>query len=661
MYKICVFAGTTEGRELVEFLSSQPVAVTACVATEYGETLLPSADNLTILAQRLSANEITRMFSDSSFDLVIDATHPYATSITESISRACAATETEYLRLLRKSSEISSDAVYVSDIEAAVDFLDGTEGNILLTIGSKEVGKFAKLTNFTERVYARILPLDSSLESCHAIGLKAANIIAMQGPFTEEMNLAMLRFVSASWLVTKDSGEEGGFAAKVSAARQAGIRMVVIGCPLQREGVSFPETIKLLCSRFGCHCKPHVHILGIGPGSLEAMTKEVRRAIERADCLIGAKRMLEAVAAPGQCVYDAIASTDIADFIMSHREYGRFAVVMSGDVGFFSGTKKLLPLLNTCEVEVLPGLSSLVYLCARLQTSYEDVFVASLHGRQYDIIPDIRANKRVFVLIGSENGMNDLCRTLISAGLGSVQMSIGERLSYPDEKITSGTAAELADGIYDSLSVALLENRHPDAIITHGLPDSVFQRSVGADDVVPMTKSEVRAVCLSKLQLTEHAVCWDIGAGTGSVAIEMALQAKKGQVYAIEHKSAAVELLNLNKDKFSASNLTIIGGCAPEACLDLPAPSHAFIGGSSGKIREILTLLLEKNPHIRIVATAIALESIAELTACIKEFTFEETEIISLQVARGKKAGPYHLMTGQNPIYIFTMQARGTE
>ena len=317
--------------------------------------------------------------------------------------------------------------------------------------------------------------------------------------------------------------------------------------------------------------------------------------------------------------------------------------------------------MNACEVEVLPGLSSLVYLCARLQISYEDVFVASLHGRQYDIVPDIRANKRVFVLIGSENGMNDLCRTLIGAGLGSVQMSIGERLSYPDEKITSGTAAELADGIYDSLSVALLENRRPDAIITHGLPDSVFQRSVGADDVVPMTKSEVRAVCLSKLQLTAHAVCWDIGAGTGSVAIEMALQAKKGQVYAIEHKSAAVELLNLNKDKFSASNLTIIGGCAPEACLDLPAPSHAFIGGSSGKIREILTLLLEKNPNIRIVATAIALESIAELTACIKEFTFEETEIVSLQVARGKKAGPYHLMTGQNPIYIFTMQARGTE
>lgn len=391
------------------------------------------------------------------------------------------------------------------------------------------------------------------------------------------------------------------------------------------------------------------------------MTKEVRGAIEKADCLIGAKRMLEAVAAPGQCVYEAIAPADIADFIMSRHEYVRFAVVMSGDVGFFSGTKKLLPLLDTCEVEVLPGLSSLVYLCARLKTSYEDVFVASLHGRQYDIIPDIRANKRVFVLVGSESGMNDLCRALVGAGLGNVQISIGECLSYPDEKITSGTATELVDGVYDSLSVALIENSRPDAVITHGLPDSVFHRVTETDGVVPMTKSEVRSVCLSKLQLTEHSVCWDVGAGTGSVAIEMALQAKKGQIYAIEHKSAAVELLRLNKDKFSVNNLSVISGCAPEVCLDLPVPSHAFVGGSSGKMREILTILLEKNPNIRIVATAIALESIAELTACIKEFAFKETEVTALQVARDKKAGSYHLMTGQNPIYIFTMQTRGIE
>lgn len=661
MYKICVFAGTTEGRELVEFLGSQPVHVTACVATEYGETLLPAADNLTVSAKRLPVAEITQMLSSAAFDLVIDATHPYAASITESISSACQATGTEYLRLLRGASELSDDAVYVPNPEAAVEFLDGTEGTILLTTGSKELSKFSKLNGFADRVFARVLPMDASLDACHAIGLKASHIIAMQGPFSEEMNLAILRAVSASWLVTKDGGEPGGFDAKVSAARKANARLVVIGRPVQKDGVSFSETIELLCTRFGCDHKPCVDILGIGLGSHETMTEAVRQAIKRADCLIGAKRMLEAVASPGQRVHDAIAPADIVDFILTHREYRRFAVIMSGDVGFFSGTKKLLPRLDSCEVNVLPGLSSLVYLCARLKTSYEDVFVTSIHGRQHNVVPDVRSHDRVFVLVGGENGMQELCRSLVDAGLGDVRVSIGERLSYPDEKITQDTAEHLVNCTYETLSVALIENDHPDTVVTHGLPDDMFQRGAGADGVVPMTKSEVRAVCLSKLQLTERSVCWDVGAGTGSVAIEMALQARKGHVYAIERKSAAVDLLHLNRETFLLENLSVVSGCAPEVCCELPAPTHAFIGGSSGNMRDILALLLEKNPKIRVVATAISLESIAELTACMKEFPWSAVEAISMQVAHDKKAGPYHLMTGQNPIYIFTMQAGGNE
>lgn len=662
MYKICVFAGTTEGRELVEFLSTQPVTVTACVATEYGETLLPAADNLTISAKRLPVAEITQMLSEAQFDLVIDATHPYATSITESIASACHTTETEYLRLLRKASDLStdSDLVYVADIQAAVEFLNGTEGKILLTTGSKELLKFCALDQFADRVYARVLPMDASLEICQQAGLKPAHIIALQGPFSEEMNLSMLRFVSASWLVTKDGGEAGGFDAKASAARKAGVRMVVVGRPVQRDGISFPETVTMLCERFGCTRRPTVQIVGIGPGNRDAMTREVRQAIEQADCLIGAKRMLEAVACPGQHAHDAIAPEKIAEFILEHTAYQRFVVVMSGDVGFFSGTKKLLPLLNSCDTAVLPGLSSLVYLCARLQTSYEDIVVISLHGRKHNPVPDVRANRRVFALVGGEHGVTTLCHMLTEAGLGTVKLSIGERLSYPDEKITQGTAVELADGVYETLSVVLIENDRTDAVVTHGLPDTMFQRGAGTDGVVPMTKSEVRAVCLSKLQLTAESVCWDIGAGTGSVAIEMALQARCGQVYAVERKTEAVELLRQNQQRFSTENLTVVSGYAPEACTNLPAPSHAFIGGSAGNMREILELLLEKNPKIRIVATAIALESISELTACMQTLPFVETEVVSMQVARDRKVGAYHLMTGQNPIYIFTMQAGGT-
>ena len=163
-------------------------------------------------------------------------------------------------------------------------------------------------------------------------------------------------------------------------------------------------------------------------------------------------------------------------------------------------------------------------------------------------------------------------------------------------------------------------------------------------------------MCLSKLALTEHAVCWDVGAGSGSVAIEMALQAVSGQVFAIERKDTAVELLRENTRRFHLNNLTIVPGLAPDACSCLPAPTHVFIGGSAGNMRQILEEILNKNPNARIVATAVTLESMAELTQCMKAIPFAYTEVVSMTVARDRKAGPYHLMMGQNPIFIFTMQ-----
>jgi len=657
MYKICVFAGTTEGRRLIEFLAAQPACVTACVATEYGEALLEPSENLTVLSRRLTADEMTQFFKENAFELVIDATHPYAAAVTENIRHACGLAGTEYLRLARKDSEISADAVCVPDVTAAVEFLNSTEGNILLTTGSKEINKFAGLNGFSERVHARVLPMIDSLEACRAVGLQPDHIIAMQGPFTEEMNEAMARFVSAKWLVTKDGGDAGGFDSKAAAAQKAGARILVIGRPAQVEGFSLADTIEQLCSRFGFVRKPCVSIVGIGPGSRDSMTVAARRAIEKADCLIGAKRMLHAVASSGKKLYDAIAPNDIAAFIRDHGEYRRFTVVLSGDVGFYSGAKKLLPLLSDCEVEVQPGVSSLVYLCARLKTSYEDVVTASVHGREENIVPVVKGNPRVFVLVGGEGGMADLCRSLIDAGLGDVKLHIGERLSYSDERITSGTARELACGVYDALCVALIENEKAGAVVTHGLPDEAFLRGNGEDGIVPMTKSEVRSVCLSKLRLTDRAVCWDIGAGTGSVAIEMAIQAKNGHVFAVERNEAALSLIEKNKERLGIRNLTVVNGYAPDACRDLPAPTHVFIGGSNGNMREILALLLEKNPNVRIVATAVTLESIAELADCMKEYPFTETETVSMTIARDRKLGAYHLMTGRNPVYIYTLQA----
>ena len=651
MYKLCVFAGTTEGRALVELLAGQPVAVTACVATEYGGALLEPRENLTVSLERLTREEMEELFTREGFALVVDATHPYAAAVTENIAAACEGTGTEYLRLLRSAGDVPEGAVCVPDIRGAVDYLADTRGNILLTTGSKELAKYTALPDFAGRVYARVLPMEASLLSCREAGLAPDHVIAMQGPFSREMNTALLRAVSAKYMVTKDTGDAGGFGKKAAAAREAGAVLVVVGRPAQRAGLDFSAAAELLCRRFGLCLRPRVTLAGIGPGGSETMTGEVWRAIHDADCVIGAKRMLEAVPV-GRRTCAAVAPGDIAACIRGNPDCRRFTVALSGDAGFFSGAKKLLPLLTDCDVEVLPGLSSLQTLCARLKTSYEDVIPLSLHGREGDVVPDVAQNRRVFALVGGENGAGALCRTLAEAGLGEVRVSVGERLGYPEETVTVGTAAELAERAFDPLSALLIENAAA-VPFAPGLPDELFQRGGGADGrIVPMTKSEIRALALSRLRLTADAVCWDVGAGTGSVSVEMALQARRGRVYAIEKKEEALALLAENKARFHVSNLEIVPGSAPGACRDLPAPTHVFIGGSSGSLREIVDLILEKNPKARIVAAAVTLESVAELTGISRDFP--SRSVVCLSAARGREAGPYCLMAGQNPVYLFT-------
>ena len=206
------------------------------------------------------------------------------------------------------------------------------------------------------------------------------------------------------------------------------------------------------------------------------------------------------------------------------------------------------------------------------------------------------------------------------------------------------------------LAVLLFENPNPEPEFTAGMADEVFLR-----DKVPMTKREVRNASLSHLQLSSNSVVYDIGSGTGSVSIEMALRAAQGKVYAIEKNPVAVALLQENKKKFAVDHLEIIEGTAPEALEALPVPTHAFIGGSAGNLKEILELLLRKNPNIRVVLNTVTVETLAEAASCFKKLAFEEPEIVCLQASNAKKAGRSHLMIAQNPVYIFTAQGGAKE
>lgn len=649
MEKVIVFAGTTEGYELCRFLSEHQISVYACAATEYGGKALTETPYLHIHTGRLSREEMEAFFLKEEPNFVLDATHPYAAEVTDNIKSACEKTGFFYQRVLREQGRQAEKAVYVESTEAAAEFLNTTEGNVLLTTGSKELKKFLGVKDYKERLYARVLSLPSVMEECSAAGFEGKHLIGMQGPFSRELNEAMLRQFHCRYLVTKDSGKAGGFQEKIDAAFSCGAIPVIIGRPLKEEGLSLVECKKWLSQKFGFSLKPQITLLGIGMGSRDTLTIEGEKALEKAELLIGARRIADSVKMPHHTVVYEYDSEKILKCIEENSQYEHIVIALSGDVGFYSGAKKLLHNLGE-DTRVICGISSVVYFMAKAGLSWDDAKIVSAHGRNCNLVSLICHSKKVFSILGTKDGISSLAGRLVSYGMGDVLLYVGENLSYENEKIFVKPAKELVSYEGDTLCVVCAYNENASELMsTHGIKDECFIRGKA-----PMTKEEVRTVSLMKLGLSEDSVCYDVGAGTGSVAVEMALRAHQGKVYAIEKKEDALALILENKKKFAADNLEIVGGCAPEAMEELPVPTHAFIGGSSGNLKDIIRLLLNKNPEVKIVINCITLETVGEAMEVIREFDFQERDIVQMSVSRSKEVGRYHMMMGENPIYIFT-------
>lgn len=674
MDKILLFAGTTEGRNLAEFLEKNQIPTEVCVATQYGETLLEEGKYLHVHAGRLDETEMEQQIQKKQITLVIDATHPYAVIVSQNIRRACSRTGTEYIRLARKETDASwkqemEDVTEVASVAEAAAFLAKKEGRIFAATGSKELSAYQVIPDYQNRVVARVLSTPEAVSECAMLGFSGKNLICMQGSFTEDLNVAMLRQAQASWMVTKESGKAGGFLEKLRAAKKAGAKLVVIKRPGERsEEIAEnqkEENLYAICDegqirsllgkRLGICPKRQLYLVGIGMGNEKNRTVEAEQICQSADLLIGARRMLQSVKTEGKAVFESYKPDEIAAYLAEHPQYETAAVLLSGDIGFYSGAKKLYDAIERTEgleqMEIYPvsGISSVVYFCGKLGVSWEDVHLLSLHGRKQNLIDAVKYHEKVFVLCGEKDGIPKICCKLKEYGLGDVKVAVGTDLSYEQERIVQGTAESLMKEDFAPLSVLLICNPDVKKRIGHGLDDDLFLRGK-----VPMTKSEVRSISLSKLRLHKDAVVWDVGAGTGSVSIEAASLAKDGVVYAIEKKDEAIDLLEQNKRKFGTDNLEIIKGLAPEALEGLPAPTHAFIGGSSGNLKEILEVLLEQNPRVRVVINAIALETVAEAMQCLKSMAFTDVDIAQVSVAKGKKLGSYEMMMGQNPVYIFS-------
>lgn len=686
MKRVLIYGGTTEGRRLAEKLAEAGIPSLVLVATEYGEQMMVPGEKsgrIQVLQGRLTAAEMAALYEREQPAVIVDATHPYAEAVKKNIreSRECFR-QIPYYRVCRNPEvpEEREDARYFDTTADCVRALRSAAGNILLTTGSKTLSEFCRWPDLRERLYVRVLPSVESLEICREQGIRGDRIIAMQGPFSEEMNRQMLKETRSEILVMKESGRTGGEAARIQAAEKAGATCFIIRRPrAAEEGLPLDRVFSEIRERFSpeegaanagganaCRggsgkTRLKVVLVGIGMNGERHLTPEARQALDRAQVLFGAPRMLESFSGNYK-KYPFYTGDRILPVLSELQETSPeetvcAGILFSGDTGFYSGCRKLVPALKKLdgtEVQVLPGISSVSALAAAVGTCWQDGRILSTHGiPEEDWIPeflDAAAHReKTFLITSGAKDVQRMGQLLAERHRGNCICHIGCNLGMAQEQIFRLSPEACRDFSEPGLCTVLVENPEPQPRrLTPGMEDDAFTR-----EKVPMTKEEVRALSICKLHLTAPAVVYDIGSGSGSVSVEMAGLDPSVKVYSIEVKADAYDLTCRNVEKFGFTNVTTVRGAAPECLESLPDPTHVFIGGSGGHLEEILVHLMNRRGPIRVVLNTVTLETLAEASRLMDKYELEG-EICQVQVSRSRKAGAYHLMQGQNPVNIIS-------
>ena len=395
-----------------------------------------------------------------------------------------------------------------------------------------------------------------------------------------------------------------------------------------------------------------ITLVGMGSGAPGSLTVRGLEALREAGQIIGARRLLENL--PEGCTANRTALYKAEEIcaLLRKSDCRSAAIAYSGDTGFYSGAAALCRALDTegLAYTVEPGISSVQLLAAALGRPWQDWTLVSAHGCACDPAAVCRGRKPTFFLTGGAETPATLCARLAECGCGDVTATVGENLGTDAQRLATGTVQELAQQKFAALSVLLVE---PCPALVHrapGLPDEAFTRGK-----TPMTKQEVRAAVLAKLAVRPDDVLWDVGAGTGSVSVEMALAAPRGAVWAAECDAEACELIRQNRAKFGAYNLHLTEGKAPEVLSGWPAPDAVFIGGSKGNLRAIVDAALAANPEARLCISAIALETLQQAVEALTAHGLT-AQVTQIAVSRSRAAGSLHLMMANNPVFLIVRE-----
>lgn len=668
MNKIIIFGGTTEGKELAIDLAKAQIPSIYLVATDYGKMVIDDDPFIDVRIGRLDSGQMKELFEKEKPLAIVDSTHPYAELVKKEIDDARKdLSDIRFFRVHRSNEKIdASDARFFESARDCAKALLETKGTVFLTTGSKDIPEFCREKSLLERLVVRVIPNSESLKICYDNGLLGKQIIAMQGPFSYDINLSFFKNYDAKVVVLKESGKAGGELERIQAARDAKAQIFIIKRPVENAGEDYERVREKIISLFGQNTGKkqakslQVTLAGFGMGK-ETLTLEVQRAIDEADYIFGAERMLEGIVS--ECrKYPYYLASDIVPALEKIKEENeketiKVVVLFSGDTGFYSGAGKLLAALKNegYSPKVLPGISSVSALCARIGDNWQDKAIISTHGVDEkkwtgELIASVTGNAGTIAITSGVKDINTigkLLEKLEDDKKGKFTVYAGCNL-YCDEKICALDAAGCAELDEEGLYTLMIKNEQKaEKELLPGLMDEEFIR-----DKVPMTKEEIRTLSVCKLKPCDGDVIYDIGGGTGSVSVECARLSPKIKVYSVEKKKEACDLIRKNADKFMLSNIEVVEGIAPEALDALPAPDKVFIGGSSGNLKDLFERLRTYEKRIRVVANAVTIETISALNELIKDYEIKDADIALVQVSKAKSLGQYSLMEAGNPVYI---------
>lgn len=465
---IVVFSGTSEGRKISEYLSRGNIVHDVCVATESGEAVMDRNNFANVHVGRLDEDEIRDYFHKVNPKLVVDATHPYAKVVTDNLKKVCTESNIQYVRVNRKSSvnDCEGNANSYESAKKCAEALCSETGNILLATGSKELSCYTSYKELKDRLFVRVLPSIDAIELCKKADINEKHIIAMYGPHTREMNEAVLRQYNICHMVTKESGQAGGYIEKIEACNNVGVKLHVIERPDNAEGISINECIKIINNH--CHIrgeitpKLNVSLVGIGPGNSNLHTKEAENAIKMADYAFGANRMLDSVATKAVKIAEYMPDKIIEKLediisLESEKEINdeiNVVALFSGDTGIYSGATKLYRSLNEwgkCDQLItIPGISSFSAMAAAININYQDAHFESLHGKAEDkdnqnrIRNLISQGEKTFILMSGKEDFNVLINLIED---NTKEVIIGRNLSYNEGQIIYTNANKLISDI----------------------------------------------------------------------------------------------------------------------------------------------------------------------------------------------------------------------